>query len=139
MQIAIFRAFVMAVAATSPASAAEPGAAADVPLLPTVSNAERFPTPSPLPDGPELPGDETRDCGSLYAESKYRLAENDKLNHQALNKSYQKGAGTKALETVGMLGGMVPVLGSVISMGAAMGQMATTKADAERNYGEIDR
>jgi len=103
------------------------------------SLAERFPTPSPLPSGVELPGDEARDCGSLYAESKYRLAESDKVNHEALNKTYVKGAETKALETVGMLGGMIPILGGAISMASAMGQMASNKEDGERNYGESIR
>lgn len=129
MHRVVFGTLLVAIVAVSPASATDPA----------VTSAERFPTPSPLPDGPALPGDEALDCASLYAESKYRLAENNKLSKQALDKTYVKGAETKALETVGMLGGMIPVLGSVVSMGAAMGQMATTKADAERNYGEIDR
>ena len=134
---ATLSALVIASFATSAALAGD--ATTPAPAPSPSSNAERFPTPSPLPDGPELPGDETRDCASLYAESKYRLSQNDKINQQALDKKYVKGAGTKALETVGALGGMVPVLGGLISMGAAMGQMGTTKADAERNYGELNR
>lgn len=141
MHSAIIRAFLIAAAMISPASAAETEgtAAATTAAATPISNAERFPTPSPLPEGPALPGDETRDCASLYAESKYRLAENDKINHETLNKTYVKGAKTQALEAAGQLGGMISVLGGLISMGSMMGQMASNKEDGERNYGELNR
>lgn len=127
----------VAVAASSPTPDVSPPSVAPGGVASTAE--QRFPTPSPLPAGVALPGDETRDCGSLYAESKYRLAESNEINHEALNKTYVKGGTTRALETAGQLGGMIPVLGSIISMGSMMGQMASTKEDAERNYGELDR
>jgi len=140
MHSSITTVLLMAVVTISPVSAAETeGAPATTTAATPASNAERFPTPSPLPAGPELPGDETRDCASLYAESKYRLAESDKINHEALNKTYVKGAKTQALEVAGQLGGMIPVLGSLISMGSMMGQLESNREDGERNYGELNR
>ena len=128
-----------ALSAQDPAPATAAPAPPAPPAAAPLTNEQRFPIPSPLPNGPALAGDDARDCASLYAESKYRVAQSNQLNQQALNKTYQKSAETKALETMSQVGGMIPILGDIIAMGSAMGQMATTKADAERNYGELNR
>jgi hypothetical protein len=99
----------------------------------------RFPTPSPIPDTVVLPGDETLACPDIRAEGDYRMSQYNSLGRERDGMGFQKGAESKALEAVGMIGGAIPVIGGLISMGSAMAQMGTAKKDAEANYGEIDR
>jgi hypothetical protein len=99
----------------------------------------RFATPDPVPDSPALPGDERLDCPTLRAEGDFRLAQHGQLDQEAEAIDYKKGGKTRALETLGTVGGAVPIIGGAISMGALMAQMETTREDAKANYGAIDR
>lgn len=121
------------------AVAAQPSDPKTSSTAPAPAAPRTFPIPSPLPPTAALPGDEQLDCGTLYAESKARIRQNGEINEKALAKQYVKGGETKALEVLGQVGGMIPIIGEIISMGSAMGQMASTKKDAERNYGESTR
>ena len=98
-----------------------------------------FATPDPIPDSLEMPGDGQLDCRTIRAEADFRLKQYDQIGQEAEAIDYKKGAGTRALEALGTVGGAVPVIGSAISMGAMMAQMETTREDAKANYGEIDR
>jgi len=98
-----------------------------------------FPVPKPVPDTVELPSDDDLTCPLIMAEGKARQAQYDAIGKARDAKPYVKGAATKTLETVASTAGAVPILGDAVGMAALMGQMETTKADAEANYGAIDR
>jgi hypothetical protein len=103
------------------------------------SSGEAFATPDPIPDNLDMPGDGQLDCRTIRAEAEFRLKQYDQIGKEAEAIDYKKGAGTRALEALGTVGGAVPVIGSAISMGAMIAQMETTREDAKANYGAIDR
>lgn len=99
-----------------------------------------FLTPSPLPEGPELPGDDDLKCPVILAESKARQQELDRIEVERNGIVYQKGAGTQALKAAGVAAGMAlpGPAGQIAARAALEAQKETTKVDAEANYGEID-
>lgn len=99
----------------------------------------RFTTPDPVPDSLDMPGDDRLDCPTIRAEADFRLAQYDELGEERDQMAYKKGGGTRALEALGTVGGVVPVIGGAISMGALVAQMETTRKDAKANYGAIDK
>ena len=125
--------YLLAVAAAT-AAAASPGS-----TVSAGAPSPRFATPSPVPDSANLPGDEAMDCASIRAEGDYRMNQYSALGRERDGIGFQKGGETRALEVLGSIGGAVPIIGGLISMGSAMAQMGTAKKDAEANYGEIDR
>ena len=121
---------VVAAAAASASPGSTPPAGATTP---------RFVTPSPVPATPNMPGDEAMDCAAIRAEGDYRLSQYNSLGRERDGMGFQKGGETRALEALGMIGGAIPVIGGLISMGSSVAQMGTAKKDAEANYGDIDR
>lgn len=97
--------------------------------------------PDPLTKGATLPGDDKLTCPQVLAESRGRLAQLDVIEKEREAIVYKKGAKTRALEMAGtLLGGALPgPLGQAASLASASAQMATTRSDANANYGAIDR
>ena len=98
----------------------------------------RFSTPNPIPGSVVLPGDEALDCPTIRAEGDYRLSQYNALGRESNAIDFQKSAETRALETVGALAGMIPVVGQVIGAASMVAQIGTARKDAKVNYGEID-